>query len=71
MRASGIPAQYALGTLPVDLAAGLIGTMFPDTYQAIGIIPPEDDPADPAKDPTLLAETQAHAWFPIRCWGQV
>jgi uncharacterized membrane protein len=63
MRASGIPAQYVQGTLPFGQAQNLILSMFPTSYQTVGYIPAGTTTANPAQDPQLLAETEAHYWF--------
>src|SRR5262249_27833067 len=63
MRASGIPAQYAQGTLPDNLAQQLILSMFPASFQTIGYIPAGTQTADPAHDPQLVSETRSHDWF--------
>lgn len=63
MRASGIPARYAQGTLSTATAQQLILSMFPDPYRVVGIIDPGVEIADPANDAKLLAETRAHHWF--------
>src|SRR5206468_9447181 len=62
-RASGIPAQYAHGTLPDNLAQELILSMFPESFQTVGYIPAGTEVADPANDPKLLAETRQHYWL--------
>ena len=62
LRASGIPARYAEGTLSVASAQELILSMFPEPYQVIGFVPAGADVSDPANDPGLLAETQDHYW---------
>ncbi len=63
MRASGIPAQYAQGTLSQAQAGQLILTMFPSTPQTVGEIPAGTITSDPASDPTLLSETEPHYWL--------
>ncbi len=63
MRASGIPAQYAQGTLTKSGAQALILSMFPASYQTVGYIPAGTQVADPANDPQLLSETESHYWF--------
>jgi hypothetical protein len=63
LRSSGIPARYAQGTLPDNLAQELILSMFPESFQVVGYIPPGADVADPAHDPRLLAETREHYWI--------
>jgi uncharacterized membrane protein len=63
MRASGIPAQYAEGTLSQSQAQQLILSMFPVSYQTVGYIPAGTQTADPADDPQLLSETESHYWF--------
>jgi transglutaminase-like putative cysteine protease/uncharacterized membrane protein len=62
-RASGIPAQYAAGTLSDPLAQQLILSMFPESYQTVGYIPAGTATADPANDPQLLSETRQHYWI--------
>ena len=63
MRASGIPAQYASGTLSEGQAQALILSMFPASYQTVGYIPAGTQTADPANDPKLLSESESHYWF--------
>ena len=63
MRASGIPAQYAQGTLSEPEAQQLILSMFPAQDETIGLIPAGTQLSDPANDPHLLAETVDHYWF--------
>src|SRR6202035_1874952 len=63
MRASGIPAGYAEGTLSQSQVQPLILSMFPASYQTVGDIPAGTQTADPANDPQLLAETESHYWF--------
>jgi uncharacterized membrane protein len=65
LRASGIPAQYAQGTLSDGLAQQLIGSMFPASYQTVGFVPAGSPVADPAHDPQLLAETKQHFWIQL------
>jgi uncharacterized repeat protein (TIGR01451 family) len=63
MRASGIPAQYASGTLSKSQAQPLVLSMFPASYQTVGYIPAGTQTADPTNDPQLLSETESHSWF--------
>ncbi len=63
MRASGIPSQYAQGTLSQVQAGQLIDSMFPPSYKALGAVAPGLTASDPASDPTLLSETTQHDWF--------
>jgi uncharacterized membrane protein len=63
LRASGIPAQYAEGTLSQGQAQQLILSMFPASYQTEGYIPAGTQTSDPANDPQLLSETEQHFWF--------
>jgi uncharacterized membrane protein/sugar lactone lactonase YvrE len=63
MRASGIPAQYAQGTLSQGQAQQLIVSMFPSSFQTVGAVPASAKTADPANDPALLSETESHYWF--------
>jgi uncharacterized membrane protein/transglutaminase-like putative cysteine protease len=69
MRASGIPAQYAQGTLPQGLAQQLIRSMFPPSDQQVGFVAAGAQTTDPANDPQLLAETEAHYWFQFDTGG--
>jgi hypothetical protein len=63
MRGSGVPAQYASGTLSEGQAQQLILSMFPASYQTVGYIPPGTQVSDPADDAQLLTETESHSWF--------
>ncbi len=63
MRASGIPARYASGTLPYAQAQSLILSMFPAYSQTAGYLPAGTTTANPANDGTLLSETTNHTWF--------
>jgi len=63
MRASGIPAQYAQGTLSQSNAQALVLSMFPAGYQTVGTVGAGQTTSDPANDSTLLSETEAHYWF--------
>jgi hypothetical protein len=58
IRASGIPAQYASGTLSQSNAQELILSKFPASYQTVGYIPAGTQVSDPANDPQLLSETE-------------
>jgi uncharacterized repeat protein (TIGR01451 family) len=69
LRASGVPAQYAQGTLTQSQAQQLILSMFPASYQTLGYLPAGTQTADPAHDPQLLAETTAHYWFQFDAGG--
>ena len=69
MRASGIPAQYAEGTLSDAVSGQLILSMFPASDQTVGYIPAGTTVADPAHDPQLLAETSDHFWFQFDTGG--
>ena len=63
LRASGIPAQYAEGTLSYAQTQQLILAMFPTNYQTVGYIPSGTQTSDPADDYQLQSETQSHYWF--------
>jgi uncharacterized membrane protein len=65
LRASGIPARYAAGTLSDSLTKQLILSMFPASFQVVGFVPPGTEVADPANDPRLLAETRQHYWIQV------
>ncbi|MFZ0548982.1 MAG: transglutaminase family protein, partial [Candidatus Promineifilaceae bacterium] len=62
LRSSGVPARYVRGTLNTSLAQQLVLSMFPDPTQLTAQVPPGEETADPADNPTLLAETQDHWW---------
>ena len=62
LRASGVPAQYARGTLAETEAAGLITSMFPASLSSVGLIPQDALLSDPASDPGLLDEVRDHFW---------
>ncbi|MEQ1825171.1 MAG: transglutaminase domain-containing protein, partial [Pirellula sp.] len=64
-RASGIPARYAHGTLSDADTQALILSMFSEPTQIVGYLAPGTEVADPANDPTLLAETRDHYWLQI------
>jgi uncharacterized membrane protein/transglutaminase-like putative cysteine protease len=68
-RASGIPAQYAHGTLSDPLAQQMILSMFPPSFQTVGYIPAGTPVADPANDAQLLAETRDHYWVQFDSTG--
>lgn len=63
LRASGIPARYAHGTLPDPLAQELILSMFPEPQRIVGRILPGTTVSDPVNDLLLLAETRDHYWM--------
>ena len=69
MRASGIPAQYAQGTLTQSQAQPLILSMFPASAQVVGTIPAGTQTANPVSDPQLLSETESHFWFQFQSGG--
>ncbi|MGE0681464.1 MAG: PKD domain-containing protein [Candidatus Binatia bacterium] len=62
LRASGIPARYAQGTLATSDAQELILSMFPAPLRVVGCLDPGIEEADPANDPKLLDETREHYW---------
>lgn len=86
LRACGVPARYAAGTLNVPDAQELIVSMFPPVARVVGGLQPAnlpaledidlnqfflnasqyapgaEEPSDPANDPELRDETQAHHW---------
>ncbi|MFN8392383.1 MAG: transglutaminase domain-containing protein [Bdellovibrionota bacterium] len=69
LRASGVPARYAQGTLPKGLAQQIILSMFPVATNIVGYIKAGDDTADPANDPTLLADAMNHTWVQFDATG--
>ncbi len=62
LRASGVPAGYAAGTLDDAHARELILSMFPPSNDVIGVIPAGTEVTDPGNDPELLAEARQHYW---------
>jgi hypothetical protein len=70
LRAGGVPARYARGTLGAAPAQELILSMFPEPTQFIGHVPAGADVADPANDAALLAEVQDHWWVEAYVGGQ-
>src|SRR5262245_7023668 len=69
MRASGIPARYAHGTLSTSLSQQLILSMFPPGFQTIGLVPPGTPTADPVNNAQLLTETRDHYWVQFDTTG--
>ncbi|MDG3004921.1 Ig-like domain repeat protein [Paludisphaera mucosa] len=65
LRASGVPARYARGTLSDALSQQLILSMFADPLRVVGFLNPGTPASDPAHDPALLAETRDHAWIQL------
>ncbi len=63
MRASGIPAQYAQGTLSQTQAQQLILTMFPQPQIVLGYINSGVQLSNPVNDSQLLSEAESHFWF--------
>ncbi len=62
LRASGVPARYAHGTLFTQEAQILIGSMFPDPVSVVGHIPDGTALSSPTNDPDLIMETIDHWW---------
>lgn len=62
LRASGIPARYARGTLSDALTQQLILSMFPEPLRITGFIPTGAATSNPASDSQLRAETRDHFW---------
>jgi transglutaminase-like putative cysteine protease len=58
-RASGIPAQYAEGTVTEAQAQQLILSMFPTPFQVSGYLPSGTATSDPADDPGLQASAES------------
>ncbi len=69
LRVTGIPAQYAQGTITDPLAQDLILSMFPNPTRVVGCPPPGVERADPANDPQLLTETREHYWVELDMGG--
>ncbi|MCA9156933.1 MAG: hypothetical protein KDA72_01320 [Planctomycetales bacterium] len=63
MRASGIPAQYAEGTISNVMSKKLISSMFSTSLSGIGLIPSTAEKSDPENDPQLLSYASRHFWF--------
>jgi len=62
LRSSGVPAQYAHGTLSDPDAQELILSMFSEPLRVTGFIADGLEVSDPANDPQLLAEARDHFW---------
>lgn len=69
MRASGIPAEYAQGTLSYNQSQQLILSMFPPSFQTVGYIPAGTQTANPANEFQLQNDTQRHFWFQFDAGG--
>jgi uncharacterized membrane protein len=69
MRASGIPAQYAQGSLPFNLSQQMILSMFPAQDHVLGYIPSGTSTSDPAGNGQLLGQTENHTWFQFDAGG--
>ena len=69
LRASGVPAQYASGTLSNALAQDLIVSMFPGPQVITGFVDPGSVVSDPKNDANLLAETRDHHWVQLDVSG--
>ncbi|HFC12285.1 MAG TPA: transglutaminase family protein, partial [Anaerolineae bacterium] len=62
LRASGVPARYAHGTLFTQEAQTLIASMFPEPVSVVGHIPAGTELSSPTTDPQLIMETIDHWW---------
>jgi len=62
LRASGIPARYARGTLDGIRARELVESVFPDPRVVSSFVPAGVPRGDPASDASLLAEAADHVW---------
>lgn len=71
LRSSGIPARYAMGTLPDASARQLILSMFAEPLRVGSRVDAEWPSADPANDPELLAEAREHYWIEADLAGLV
>ena len=64
MRTSGIPAQYAQGTLSFSQCPAVDPVDVPGQLSRRSATSrPGTQTADPADDPQLLSETESHYWF--------
>lgn len=63
MRASGIPARYAQGTLAFNQGQQLVASMFPAREETIGFLPPGTFPSNPTNEFSLVDAAREHAWF--------
>lgn len=62
LRASGIPARYAAGTLLDADAKAITLSMFSSPLRLLGCLNPGTQTSDPSNDPKLLAEARDHYW---------
>ncbi|MCA9936992.1 MAG: hypothetical protein KC415_23820, partial [Anaerolineales bacterium] len=62
LRATGVPARYRHGILPLADAQTLITGMFDDPVAIRGNVPAGTAVSDPINDPELLAIAQDHWW---------
>jgi transglutaminase-like putative cysteine protease len=62
MRASGIPAQYATGTISFGQAQGLILSMFPPSPQTVSYVAPGEPTSQPQNSFPVF-EIETHYWF--------
>ena len=70
LRASGVPARYAAGTLAEEAAQILIASMFePAPYRVVGFVPDGAEVSDSVNDPALIAEARPHYWVEFNAGG--
>ncbi|MBM3736264.1 MAG: hypothetical protein FJW39_10805 [Acidobacteria bacterium] len=62
LRAAGIPARYARGSLAADQARQIIASMFPARTSVAGFVAQGETVSNPLADTTLLAEAADHFW---------
>ena len=66
MRASGIPAQYVQGTLSQSQAQPLILSMFPASYQTVGLHPRRHADGRPGERPAAARRDRGALLVPVR-----
>jgi len=71
LRASGVPALYAQGTISDAQAGTLIASMFTDPTRAEGFIPSGTAVSDPVHDAALIAESRdQYVRHALRVWRE-
>lgn len=65
LRAAGVPARYAGGSLGPADALSLLRSTYPEDAGAVSFVPDGEPLADPENDASLLATIEAHTWVEL------